>query len=134
MTYLSERMPDEFFQIVKYIQGREDNYKISLTLAARELIIVPIAEYFIDESNLRNQIQERYGQEEVRTIRDSIDRIFKYMDLEPSEVDLNRTKDTTNGQYKVRSATSVIKGFSARFCSIPPFCIGTVDNDGESGL
>jgi hypothetical protein len=89
--------------IISRVEGRVG---VTLTADAREMLARPIMERV-----------ERGQSIDWPTVESSI---FKIVDA--AKQDWRRPDEESNGQL---NATAIIRGFSAQWCNIPPFCIQT---------
>lgn len=107
------------FRMLDFIRDFEREHDIRLTPAARQMVLLPIMEYFGNSTVRRFFRKERrlHPREEDLMLRDSVAKILVELEESPSQAD--RSADR-----RQRSTTSVVRAFWRRFCRIPPFCAG----------
>jgi GH25 family lysozyme M1 (1,4-beta-N-acetylmuramidase) len=93
------------YPLDEIISSAEAEAQVRLTWGAREMLTIPVIE-----------LVETGAEIDWRQVDSSIRDIVRTMAEENSAENLPRRE---------RNAVSVIRGFSQRFCNIPPFCART---------
>jgi hypothetical protein len=93
-------------QLRRIIEESQERFGINLTWAAHEMLVIPIVE-----------VVEQGEKVDFGEVERSVVQLMEEMREEP---DLGPTIGR-NGRRR-RDAISVIRGFSRRYCRIPPFC------------
>jgi hypothetical protein len=95
------------------IERAERENGVNLSWAAREMLVIPVAEQLEEERPI-----------EWRQVENSINKIVAAMREESSESHRSR-----RGEH---NAVAVIRAFYQRFCNIPPFCSPTDETSTRS--